>query len=329
MITTYGRGTMATAGQTRSLRPARSANSGNTSHFASEAVDRESGAQLVPPSLLLAALRVKQWTKNLLLFAGLLFAAKLGEAGRWGDAWLAFTAYAAASSAAYLLNDVRDVELDRLHPTKRRRPVASGRLSVRAAIGMSACLCAAALGTASSLGLVSLLLLVAFLALQIGYSLRLKTIAGLDVLAIAALFAIRAVAGAEAISVRISPWLVVCTVLLALLLALGKRRAELDRVGASARRVLVRYSLPILDRLLVGTSLATLGTYSAYAVTARDSLEMVATIPFVAGGVGRYFVLIHRHGLGEEPDDILLKDRPILLSAAGWIVTAAVLLTLN
>jgi 4-hydroxybenzoate polyprenyltransferase len=278
---------------------------------------------------LIASLRVKQWTKNLLLFAGLLFAAKLGDPGRWADAWLALAVYCAASSAAYLVNDVRDAGLDRLHPTKRLRPVADGRLTPRAALSLSAALAVGALSGAVVLGAAAVVFVAGFIALQLLYSFGLKLVVGLDVLAIAALFTIRAAAGAEAVRVRVSPWLLVCTALLALFLALAKRRGELDRSPECRRRVLARYSLGVLDRLLVVVAAGTIATYSAYAVTARHSLEMATTIPFVAAAILRYLVLIHRDGLGEQPEEILVTDLPILLAIGSWAVAAALVLTLT
>jgi len=282
-----------------------------------------------PLRVLAHALRVRQWTKNLLLFAGLLFAAKLGDAGRWGDAWLAFAAYSAASSAAYLVNDVHDADRDRAHPVKRHRPVASGRLAPSTALGLAALLAVGALGGAAVLGVDSLGFLAAFLVLQVAYSFRLKELVGLDVLTIAALFAIRAAAGAEAVRVRVSPWLLACTALLALFLALAKRRGELDLGEGESRAVLARYSASVLDRLLVAVAVATACAYTAYAIGARSSPEMTVTIPFVVAGIGRYLVLVRRHGLGEEPEEILLADVPILVAIAGWTLTAALVLTLS
>jgi 4-hydroxybenzoate polyprenyltransferase len=278
--------------------------------------------------MLARAVRVRQWTKNLLLFAGLLFAAKLGDVDRWALALLAFAAYCAASSAAYLVNDVNDAGRDRLHPVKRHRPVAAGRISARAALALAALLAALALAAGARLGLVSALLLSAFLAVQLSYSFLLKRFAGFDVIAIAGLFTIRAAAGAEAIQVHVSPWLLLCAALLALFLALGKRRAEMA-LGDSTRPALAAYSATVVDRLLVAAAVATVGAYTAYAVAARDSLEMLLTLPFVALAIGRYLVLMFRSGLGETPEDILLTDVPILLTIAAWSVTASLLLTLS
>jgi 4-hydroxybenzoate polyprenyltransferase len=279
--------------------------------------------------VVVGALRVKQWTKNLLLFAGLLFAAKIGDGGRWIEAWLAFATYCAASSAAYLLNDVRDAELDRLHPRKRLRPVASGQLTARRAVAMGAALGTVALSGAAALGAAAVLFVAGFMALQLAYSFGLKVVVGLDVLTIAALFTIRAAAGAEAVRVRVSPWLLACTALLALFLALAKRRGELDRTSDARRRVLAHYSIRALDHLLVLVAVATIACYSAYAVTARNSLEMAITVPFVAAAIARYFVLIHRDGLGEQPEEILVADLPILIAVGSWVVTAGLVLTLT
>jgi 4-hydroxybenzoate polyprenyltransferase len=278
------------------------------------------------------ALRVRQWTKNLLVFAGVLFAARLGDGARWAEAWLAFAAYSAASSAAYLVNDVRDAERDRRHPVKRDRPVASGRIAPATALAAAAVLASCAVGLAAVLGRGSLALLCAFLALQAGYSLALKRVVGIDVLAIAALFTIRAAAGAEAVEVAVSPWLLACAALLALFLALSKRRVELDTAGGRAgeqRAVLASYSLRVVDRLLVGVAVVTVGAYAAYALSARHSLEMTVTIPFVVVALARYLSLVHRDGLGEAPEEVLLSDRPLLLAAGGWALTAALVLMLT
>jgi 4-hydroxybenzoate polyprenyltransferase len=275
------------------------------------------------------ALRPRQWTKNLLLFAGIVFAAKLGEVGRWIDAWTAFVAYCAASSAAYLLNDVRDVDSDRAHPVKRRRPIAAGEFAPRAAVWTAAALAALALVLAALLGLKSLGLLAAFGAIQVAYTLRLKHVVLVDVLAIAGLFVIRAAAGAVAVDVRISPWLLLCTWLLSLFLALGKRRGELVLVAsrdAPGRRVLDGYSLTVVDQLLTIVASGTIVAYALYTFSARSSHALMVTVPFVVYGVFRYILLLHRGDAGEEPENVLVHDVPILLTVGLWGVTCAVVL---
>jgi len=196
-------------------------------------------------------MRPRQWTKNLLVFAGIVFAAKLGDPGRWADAATAFVAFCAASSAAYLVNDVRDAEHDRLHPTKNARPIARRELAPRAALALAGGLALAAVALTAALGLSALLYLGAFLALQAAYTLALKEVVLVDVMAIGALFVVRAAAGANAVRVPISPWLLLCTALLALFLGLAKRRGELVLVGADAtpgRPVLAGYSLELVDQ---------------------------------------------------------------------------------
>jgi 4-hydroxybenzoate polyprenyltransferase len=279
-----------------------------------------------------SALRPRQWTKNLLLFAGIVFAAKLGDAGRWAEAVTAFAAYCALSSAAYLVNDVRDVEEDRRHPVKRDRPIARGELSPTSALALAGVLAAIAIALVIPLGPWSVLFLAAFGVLQAAYSLGLKHVVLIDVMAIGGLFVLRAAAGAEAVDVRISPWLLNCTALLALFLALAKRRGELVLVGAErtpGRPVLEGYSLELVDQLVSVVAASTVIAYSLYTFTARDSKALMATIPFVLFGVFRYLLLIHRRDLGEEPEQVLLKDPPILLAVAGWIVTAATILVLT
>jgi 4-hydroxybenzoate polyprenyltransferase len=281
-------------------------------------------ARRSPARAVLAALRPRQWSKNLLLFAGIVFAAQVGDAVRWAEAGAAFAAYCAASSAAYLFNDVRDAPHDRLHPLKRLRPVARGELSPRAALVLAAALTALAVALLAPLGLSSLVFLSTFLALQLAYSLGLKHVVLVDVLVIAGFFVLRSAAGAEAVDVRISPWLLLCTALLALFLALAKRRGELVQTG-SGRPVLEGYSLPLVDQLIAITVAATIAAYSVYALTAH-SAAMTATIPFVVFGLFRYLLLVHRDDLGEEPENVLLTDRPLIAAISLWAVTAAAIL---
>jgi 4-hydroxybenzoate polyprenyltransferase len=280
----------------------------------------------------LVALRPRQWTKNLLLFAGLLFAGKIGDAGLWLDACVAFVAYCAASSASYLANDVRDAPHDREHPVKRLRPIASGELPIRLAITVAVVLACLAFGLVAYLGPWSVAFMASFLALQVAYSAGLKHVVLIDVLVIAALFVLRASAGAEAVDVHISPWLLICTGLLALFLALAKRRAELVLVGADetpGRPVLEGYSLALVDQLVSVVAASTVIAYSLYTFSARDSKAMMATVPFVVYGVFRYLLLLHRHDLGEEPENVLLTDAPLILTLAAWAATSAVILALT
>src|SRR5213078_2028332 len=284
------------------------------------------------PRAAFVALRPRQWTKNLLLFAGIIFAARIGGLSSWVEATTAFVAYCAASSASYLVNDVRDAPHDRLHPLKRARPIARGELSPRLAELLAALLIFGAVLLVAPLGLASILFLCTFFALQAAYTLTLKHVVLLDVMTIGGLFVVRAAAGAAAVEVRISPWLLLCTALLALFLALAKRRGELVLVGAEAtpgRPVLEGYSLALVDQLVTVVAASTVISYCLYTFTARDSKAMMVTIPFVLFGVFRYLLLMHRHDLGEEPEEVLLRDMPILACIAGWAVTAAVILAVT
>ena len=300
------------------------------------AVERAAVVELTPrrsaARAALVSLRPRQWTKNLLLFAGIIFAAKLGDATRWLEALAAFAAYCAASSAAYLVNDVRDAPHDRAHPVKSSRPIARGELSARSAYVLAALLVAVAVALVAPLGLASLGFIAAFVALQSAYTLQLKHVVLIDVMTIAGLFVLRAAAGAAGVHVRISPWLLLCTALLALFLALAKRRGELVLVGAEAtpgRPVLEGYSLAFVDQLVAVVAACTIIAYSLYTFTARDSKALMVTIPFVVFGVFRYLLLIHRQDLGEEPEEVLLRDLPILVCIAAWAVCAAIILLLT
>jgi 4-hydroxybenzoate polyprenyltransferase len=280
----------------------------------------------------LVALRPRQWTKNLLLFAGIIFAAQLGDAVRWVEAIAAFVAYCAASSASYLVNDVNDREADRAHPVKRWRPIAQGEVSVRTALVLAVGLLAAAFVIAIPLGLASVGLLAAFVALQIGYTMRLKHVVLIDVLLIAGLFVIRATAGAVAVDVKISPWLLLCTGLLALFLGFGKRRGELVLVEARqtpGRKVLDGYSLELIDQLIAIVAAASIVAYALYTFTARDSRTLMITIPYVVYGVFRYLLLLDRQEAGEEPDQVLVSDIPILITGAAWAVTCAIVVAVD
>jgi 4-hydroxybenzoate polyprenyltransferase len=278
---------------------------------------------------LAVALRPRQWTKNLLLFAGIVFAAEIGDAGRWVEALAAFVLYCAASSAAYLGNDLRDAAADRLHPVKRWRPIARHELSPRAAGLAAVLLLALAFALAGLLGWIALGFLSLFLALQIAYTLRLKHVVLVDVMVISGLFVVRAAAGADAVEVRISPWLLLCTALLALFLALGKRRGELVLVGAETtpgRPVLEGYSLALVDQLIAVVAAATVLAYAFYTLTARETQALAATIPFVVFGVFRYLLLLHHAGEGEEPENVLVGDIAILATVVTWAAACAAIL---
>jgi 4-hydroxybenzoate polyprenyltransferase len=283
---------------------------------------------------LIASVRPGQWTKNLLVFAGLLFGRRLMDVAALAHAVAAFAIFCALSSAVYLINDVADRETDRLHPLKARRPIASGALSVTAAI--TAAIVLSALGLAGSAVVSWRLLAVAtaYLGLQALYSGPLKHIVIIDVLTIAFGFVLRAVAGAVAVDVEISRWLLVCTVLLALFIALAKRRHELVLLSTGAtshRPILEEYSPYLLDQMIAVVTASTLVAYAFYAISPEteakfDTPLLGLTIPFPLYGIFRYLYLVHRREGGGSPADLLLTDRPLLVCVALWALSVALII---
>jgi 4-hydroxybenzoate polyprenyltransferase len=275
----------------------------------------------------LVSLRPRQWVKNLFVFAGVVFAQKLYTPAFW-RALAAFGIFCALSGAIYLLNDVADREKDRLHPAKSRRPVAAGRLSAGTALAAAAILGVAGLAAGfalrPALGVVAL----AFAALLVAYSVALKHVVIVDVIAVAAGFVLRAVAGAVAVDVAISGWLLICTILLALFLALGKRRHEYLALGGEAARhrpILAEYSAALLDQMIAVVTASTVTAYALYTMSPEtvakfDTQLLPATLPFVLYGIFRYLYLLYRRQLGGNPSELLLSDRPLLLNALLWML---------
>ena len=290
---------------------------------------------------LIVSMRPRQWYKNLIIYLAFFFT--IDEAwslntdapaalGMFGVITLAFLIFSVLTGAVYIVNDVLDVESDRRHPRKRHRPIASGRLGLPMAWGAAAALSVVGLGAAVVLepafGAISMLYVVANLA----YSVALKHIVLVDVFVISGGMVLRAVAGAAIMEVPISPWLYLCTALAALLLALIKRRSQLATAGkdaASQRPSLSRYTVESLDRLVVITATASLIAYSLYTFTAPnlpDNDTMMLTIPFVAFGLFRYIILSGSADAGENPEDLLMGDVPLMATVVLWLASAAVIL---
>ncbi len=278
-------------------------------------------------SALAAALRPPQWTKNAVVVAPLLFALRATDPGSVARSALAAVAFCALASASYLANDLSDREHDRRHPVKRRRPIASGEVGARAALSVAALLGAAGLAACGALGTRVLACGAGYLALQVLYSGFLKELPVVDVFAIAAGFVLRVLAGAAAISVPVSSWLYLCTLLLALFLALEKRRAELALLQGSAnehRTALAGYTLPFVDQLVSIVCACTVLSYALYTL-APDTIRKFGsdrlkfTVPFVLFGIFRYLFLVHRRGDGGQPERVLLVDRALQLDIAAWL----------
>ena len=273
-----------------------------------------------------ASLRPHQWTKNLVVFAAPALSKHLFEPDPLLRSVLAFALFCGLSGTVYLLNDVADVERDRLHPRKRLRPVASGALPTGAAIGVALALAAACVPASFLLGRAFGACALVYLLLNLVYSVKLKEVVILDVLSISLGFVIRAVAGAFAVGVEISTWLLVCTLLLALFLALSKRRHELTSLNLSApehRRILAEYSPYLLDQMISVVTASCLVAYAFYTM-APETVEkyrterLAWTIPFVLYGIFRYLYLVHQKDQGGSPTDLLVTDRPLLVDVALW-----------
>jgi 4-hydroxybenzoate polyprenyltransferase len=281
----------------------------------------------------LVSLRPHQWTKNLVVLAALAFSKHLFDPDAVLRAGLAFVLFCGLSGAAYLVNDLADLEQDRLHPEKRLRPLASGALPLHVARLSAASLGAAGLAGALALGWGFASAALAYLLLNLAYSLWLKHTVILDVLAISLGFVLRAVAGALAIDVRFSDWLLVCTTLLALFLSLAKRRHELVSLNETAsehRRILAEYSPYLLDQMISVVTASCVTAYAFYTM-APETVEkyrtdrLALTIPFVLYGIFRYLYLVHRREQGGSPADLLLADRPLLVAVALWAVAVVVI----
>jgi 4-hydroxybenzoate polyprenyltransferase len=283
---------------------------------------------------LLIAIRPGQWSKNLLVFAGLLFGMRLFEAGAVLRALAAFGIFCGLSSAVYLGNDIVDRENDRRHPMKAMRPIASGALPVSIALAAAAAIGAVTMAAAAGLGWQFATVAVAYLALQALYSGPLKQIVIIDVLTLSGGFVLRAVAGAVAVDVGISHWLLVCTTLLALFVALAKRRHEIVLLAddaASHRRILGEYSPYLLDQMIAVVTASTLIAYIVYTVSPETQQKfgtewLGLTIPFPLYGIFRYLYLVHRRAGGGSPADLLLTDRPLLICVALWALAVAILI---
>jgi 4-hydroxybenzoate polyprenyltransferase len=274
---------------------------------------------------LFVALRPRQWAKNVFVFAALVFAGRLTDPTMLLRAGGAFGVFCLLSSAVYLLNDVRDRDSDRLHPSKRHRPIAAGEIGPGTAWAVSAVLAVGGLLAAFALSSGLCGVAVAYLIFNLGYSFGLKRIVILDVMIVASGYLLRALAGALVLDVAISRWLVLCTGLLALFLGFVKRRQEIAGMngGSETRPILKEYSLPFLDQMIAIVTGATVVAYSLYAFSPEVAQKLGTehlglTIPFVLFGIFRYLYLVHQRGVGENPTTVVLTDLPLIVDVALW-----------
>ena len=286
--------------------------------------DRPSGAGAGVVRGLVRLVRPKQWAKNAFVLAPLLFAERFTDPAAVVAALGAVALFCVAASATYVINDYRDIERDRLHPTKSRsRPLAAGVITKSQALAVLAglgALLAAGIATQPAVGLV----IVGYLVLTLQYTFVLKHQPVLEIFVIAVGFVLRAYAGAVAIDVPVSSWMFVTTLCLALYLAAVKRRQELLTSGDEGRSVLQHYSVALVDRYAEMAAISALLFYSLFVLTARP--ELVVTIPFVLYGLFRYWYLVEVHGTGESPTDALFSDWQLLGVVGGWAVASAVVI---
>jgi 4-hydroxybenzoate polyprenyltransferase len=271
---------------------------------------------------LLREIRPHQWYKQGILLLGIVFSQSVTDAAAWTQVLAAVAAFTAVAGATYVFNDISDVEEDRRHPEKRNRPIASGQVSIPLAAGFAVALLVGGIATAYLVTPLLLGILLAYLAQNALYSLFLKEIALVDVMVVAIGFVLRAVAGVVAIGVFLSPWLIVCTFLLALVLALGKRRHELAAAAnpAETRAVLDSYTEETLDQLLIVVTATLLVAYALYTFFRADT-AMMLTLPFAFFGVFRYHLLVNTTDIAGRPE-YLLTDRPSVVNLACWGVIA-------
>ncbi len=287
------------------------------------------------PRLLLRTMRPRQWPKNVFVLAAVVFDGKLLHWPSLARSVAAFLVFCVVSSAVYIINDLADIEKDRAHPSKRLRPLASGQLSPAVAAVAAAALIALSLAVAWALGVGFLAVTVAYLVVNIAYSFGMKSVLIVDLLAIAACFVLRVAAGVEVVHVaRFSPWLYICTTFLALFIAINKRRQEQVLLAGEAsnhRATLAGYSLPLLDQFTTIVISATLMAYSLYTFSAPNlpaNHAMMLSIPFVIYGLFRYLYLVQVKGMGGAPEDVVLRDPPLLADLALYAVSVVIVLYL-
>jgi 4-hydroxybenzoate polyprenyltransferase len=281
-------------------------------------------------------MRPRQWTKNLLVFAGLIFSLGLTDVRQVLRATAAFALFCLLSGSIYVINDVFDAERDRRHPQKRHRPVAAGSLRPGMALGAGLALMLVACGASFALSTPFGWVAVAYAALLTTYSAGLKHVVIVDALMIAGGFVLRALAGVVVVGVEFSHWLLLCTILLALFLTFGKRRHELLALEAGAvdhRPILSEYSPQLLDQMIAVVTASTLMAYALYTVAPETQAklgteQLPLTIPFVLYGIFRYLYLLYRRDLGGNPSEHLLTDRALLLDVALWGAAVVVILYL-
>jgi len=279
---------------------------------------------------LIFSMRPKQWYKNLVIFIGLVFSLNFLNLGAWIDVLGAFIIFCALSGSIYIINDIIDVEKDKNHPLKRFRPLASGELKVSHGLFFAITFILLSMTASYLINLPFFLITLTFFLLILVYSLFLKNYLIIDIMVISSGFVLRAIAGCLAISVLVSPWLIICTFLIALFLALGKRRHELIVMGGEAknhRKILGEYSPEMLEQMINITTSILLMSYSLYTFFSNN-IYLMLTIPFSFYGLFRYLYLVHSHNMGGEPE-MIFKDRGMVLCLISWVLIVLFILYID
>ncbi len=283
---------------------------------------------------LLETMRPKQWVKNGFVFTALIFSKNVFVPSMTLKVVITFLFFCLISGVAYIINDICDLERDRRHPTKKNRPIASGKLGVRTALTFAIVILLSVLAGVYFMSPVLCYMLSGYFVLNLAYSMKLKEIVLLDVFSIAAGFVIRVFAGALVIDVFISSWLVICTILLSLFLAFSKRRHEitvLEEFAVNHRKILAEYSTTFLDQMISVVTASTVVSYALYTmseetVTKFHTQKLIFTVPFVLYGIFRYLYLVHQRSGGGDPTVHLFTDTPLILNILLWISAAALII---
>ena len=286
---------------------------------------------------IIQAMRPHQWTKNFFVYAALIFSQNILNLPLLLKTTIAFSAFCLISSALYIFNDLKDLEEDKLHPLKSKRPIASGKIKKSTAILMIVVLGLLGFSSAFTLNKNYFIIILVYFLIRMAYSIKMKHVVILDVFVVALGFLIRVVAGGLAIEVSLSSWLLICTILLALFLALSKRRHELvllEDVASDHRPILEEYSPYLLDQMIAVVTASTVIAYCLYTiseetVTKFGTTNLIFTVPFVLYGIFRYLYLIHQRSEGGSPEALIIKDKPLLIDIFLWIATAVIILYLS
>lgn len=278
-------------------------------------------------------MRPKQWIKNFFVFAAIIFSGKIFDKNILYLNIVTFVLFCLTSSSVYVLNDIVDIDKDRCHPDKKKRPLPSGRVSLKAAIILDIIIVLCVTYFSYRMLSIKILgILAIYMIINIFYSFKLKNVVIIDVMIITFGFVLRVESGSLATGVQVSPWLFLCTILLALFLALNKRRSEIvtlkDRSG-SHRKILEEYSVEMLDKMLIIVTPSILMAYCLYTFSSVQSRTMIFTIPFVLYGIFRYEYLVDKKNVGGKPEDVFGKDIPFLINIILWVISVLTIIYLK